>query len=96
MKWSRLKDLVGESGCYRATVLYITGENGTGKELLAEDSHRLSGEQDVRCLRVDMGLSAKLSFEKRAIRTSKRAFTGAVSIAKGKVGRGFGQLSVYG
>lgn len=67
-----------------ATVL-ITGENGTGKEVLAEELHRLSCRGARRMLKVDMGAVSETLFESELFGHRKGAFTGAVSDRKGKL-----------
>ena len=49
----RLKELIGKVAATEATVL-ITGENGTGKELIAEELYRLSGLYKQPFIRVKL------------------------------------------
>ena len=86
---SRLKELVGKVAATDATVL-ITGENGTGKELLAEEIHRLSGIAERPMLKVDMGAVSETLFESELFGHRKGAFTGAVSDRKGKLAEASG------
>lgn len=81
---SRLRELVEKVAATDATVL-ITGENGTGKEVLAEELHRLSGRGARRMLKVDMGAVSETLFESELFGHRKGSFTGAVSDRKGKL-----------
>ena len=50
----------------------ILGENGTGKELVAREIHRLSGRANEVFLRVDMGALVAAAVRKRIVRPSPR------------------------
>lgn len=67
-----------------ASVL-ITGENGTGKDMLAKEIHQLSGRKarDIVC--VDMGAIPESLFESELFGYVKGAFTDARSDHKGKI-----------
>lgn len=55
----------------------ILGENGTGKELIARELHRLSQRSDEVFLTVDMGSITESLFESELFGHKKGAFTGA-------------------
>ena len=62
----------------------ITGENGTGKEMLAREIHRLSLRSGREMVNVDMGAVSESLFESELFGYEKGAFTDA---RKAKVGR---------
>ena len=66
-----------------ATVL-ITGENGTGKDVLAGEIHRLSGRAMRQMVCVDAGALTETLFESELFGHVKGAFTDAHSDHKGK------------
>ena len=66
-----------------ATVL-ITGENGTGKDVLAHEIHRLSGRADKPMVCVDAGAITETLFESELFGHVKGAFTDAKSDHAGK------------
>ncbi len=66
-----------------ATVL-ITGENGTGKDLLAAEIHRLSSRRDRPMVAVDLGAVTETLFESELFGHVKGAFTDAKSDHAGK------------
>ena len=66
-----------------ATVL-ITGENGTGKDLLAAEIHRLSSSRTGPMVAVDLGAVTETLFESELFGHVKGAFTDAKSDHAGK------------
>ena len=62
----------------------ITGENGTGKELIAREIHRLSGRSGEVFLTVDLGAVSETLFESELFGHKKGAFTDAYEDRTGK------------
>ncbi|MEM0931446.1 MAG: sigma-54 dependent transcriptional regulator [Bacteroidota bacterium] len=62
----------------------ITGENGTGKELIAREVHRLSARKDEVFIGVDMGSIAENLFESELFGHLKGSFTDAKEDRVGK------------
>ena len=62
----------------------ITGENGTGKELIARELHRLSSRKDEVFIGVDMGSIAENLFESELFGHMKGSFTDAKEDRAGK------------
>ncbi len=62
----------------------ITGENGTGKELIARELHRMSARKDEVFIGVDMGSISETLFESELFGHSKGAFTDAKEDRAGK------------
>jgi DNA-binding NtrC family response regulator len=62
----------------------ITGENGTGKELIAREIHRLSKRADEVLVSVDMGSIAETLFESELFGHVKGSFTDASESRPGK------------
>jgi DNA-binding NtrC family response regulator len=62
----------------------ITGENGTGKELIARELHRLSSRKDEVFIAVDMGSIAENLFESELFGHVKGSFTDAKEDRAGK------------
>jgi len=63
----------------------ITGENGTGKELIAREIHNLSGRAGELMISVDMGSITETLFESELFGHVKGAFTDAREDRKGKI-----------
>ena len=64
--------------------ILITGENGTGKELIAQEIHRLSNRSKELMVSVDMGAIAETLFESELFGHVKGAFTDARESRQGK------------
>lgn len=79
----RLRQLVEKVAATDANIL-ITGENGTGKEMLAREIHRLSPRKAEPMVAVDMGAITESLFESELFGHVKGAFTDARSDRPGK------------
>ncbi|WP_066629988.1 sigma-54-dependent transcriptional regulator [Labilibacter marinus] len=66
------------------TNVLITGENGTGKELIAREIHRLSKRNHEMLVSVDMGAITETLFESELFGHEKGAFTDAKEARAGK------------
>ena len=62
----------------------ITGENGTGKEVIARELHRLSSRKNEVFINVDMGSIAENLFESELFGHTKGSFTDAKEDRAGK------------
>ncbi len=62
----------------------ITGENGTGKELIAQEIHRISNRSKEVMVTVDMGALTETLFESELFGHVKGAFTDAHDNRQGK------------
>lgn len=76
-------NIVGKVSATDANVL-ITGENGTGKELVAREIHRLSLRSGELMVSVDMGSLTESLFESELFGHVRGAFTDAKEDRKGK------------
>ena len=76
-------NLVKKVAKTNANVL-ITGENGTGKELIAQEIHRQSGRAKEILVGVDMGALSESLFESELFGHVKGAFTDACENRQGK------------
>lgn len=64
--------------------IFITGENGTGKELIAREIHRLSKRNGELMVSVDMGAISETLFESELFGHTKGSFTDAHEDRTGK------------
>lgn len=78
-----LRHVVEKVAATDANIL-ITGENGTGKEVLANEIHRLSTRSGNKMLPVDMGAISETLFESELFGHVKGAFTDAKVDKPGK------------
>ncbi len=78
-----LLSIVAKAAPTDANVL-ILGENGTGKELIARELHRLSARSQQVFLTVDMGSVSESLFESELFGHKKGAFTGATTDRSGR------------
>ena len=79
-----LMDMVRKVAPTDANIL-ITGENGTGKEVLAREIHRLSRRSGKQMVTVDMGAITETLFESELFGYMRGAFTDAKSDKPGKM-----------
>ena len=79
-----LHDMVRKVAPTDANIL-ITGENGTGKEVLAREIHRLSRRSGKQMVTVDMGAITETLFESELFGYMRGAFTDAKSDKPGKM-----------
>ena len=80
---NNLRSIVEKVAATDANIL-ITGENGTGKEVLANEIHRLSSRSGKKMLPVDMGAITETLFESELFGHVKGAFTDAKTDRPGK------------
>lgn len=79
----RLLELV-ERLAPRDTTVMITGESGTGKELIARALHQKSLRRDRPFIAVNCAALSETLFESELFGHEKGAFTGAISLKKGR------------
>lgn len=79
-----LHQMVEKIAPTEASVL-ITGENGTGKDVLANEIHRLSSRSGREMVSVDLGSIPETLFESELFGHVKGAFTDAHTEHKGKL-----------
>lgn len=80
----RIKNIVERVSATDANIM-ITGENGTGKEVLAREIHRLSSRCNNEMISLDMGAIPETLFESELFGHKKGAFTDAHSDRMGKM-----------
>jgi DNA-binding NtrC family response regulator len=80
----RVRTLIDRAAPTDANVL-ILGENGTGKEIVAREIHRLSRRSAHPMIAVDLGATAESLFESELFGHVKGAFTGADSDRMGRL-----------
>ena len=80
----RVRTLIDRAAPTDANVL-ILGENGTGKEIVAREIHRLSRRSGHPLVSVDLGATAESLFESELFGHVKGAFTGAEGDRMGRL-----------
>jgi len=80
----RVRQLIERAAPTDANVL-ILGENGTGKEIVAREIHRLSRRAAKPMVSIDLGATAESLFESELFGHVKGAFTGAASDRLGRL-----------
>ena len=80
----RVRTLIDRAAPTDANVL-ILGENGTGKEIVAREIHRLSRRSEHPMISVDLGATAESLFESELFGHVKGAFTGADTDRMGRL-----------
>lgn len=83
LQMSRMRRVVEKVAPTDATVL-ITGENGTGKDVLAHEIHALGSRRDKPLVCIDAGAIVESLFESELFGHVKGAFTDAHSDHRGK------------
>ncbi len=81
---ARVHSLIEKAAPTDANVL-ILGENGTGKELVARELHRLSRRADRAMVTVDLGAVAETLFDSELFGHLKGAFTDARADRVGRI-----------
>ena len=80
----RVRLLIDRAAPTDANVL-ILGENGTGKEIVAREIHRLSRRADKPMVSIDLGATSETLFESELFGHAKGAFTGAAGERIGRL-----------
>jgi len=84
---ANMKDLLRTAGKVAPTDagILILGENGTGKEVLAREIHRMSLRRSEIFVSIDLGALTETLFESELFGYEKGAFTGAESDKEGRI-----------
>lgn len=82
-KMQEIMTLVSKIAATDANVL-ITGENGTGKEVIAREIHRLSKRSNELFVMVDLSSLTESLFESELFGHKKGSFTGAIEDKTGR------------
>ena len=80
----RIFDTIDKVAGTDANIL-ITGENGTGKEVIAKEIHKRSNRKDELFIRVDVTSIPETLFESELFGHTKGAFTDAISTRVGRI-----------
>ena len=80
----RVRELIARAAPTDANVL-ILGENGTGKEIVAREIHRLSRRNDKPMVSIDLGATTESLFDSELFGHVKGAFTGASTERMGRL-----------
>jgi DNA-binding NtrC family response regulator len=80
----RVRTLIDRAAPTDANVL-ILGENGTGKEIVAREIHRLSRRSGEPMISIDLGATSETLFESELFGHAKGAFTGAAGERIGRL-----------
>ena len=78
-----LREIIEKVAPTDASIL-ITGENGTGKSMLAKYIHQHSGRESASMVHADMGAITESLFESEFFGHENNAFTGATSTRHGR------------
>ena len=78
-----VRDIIQQAGASEARIM-ITGENGTGKEMVAREIHRKSERANGPFVEVNCAAIPDTLIESELFGHEKGAFTGAVSQRRGK------------
>jgi len=79
----KIMQMIEQVAATKASVL-ITGESGVGKELVADAVHKLSNRKDNPYIKVHCAALAESLLESELFGHEKGAFTGAVSMKRGR------------
>ena len=94
---TRMRGMIGDSAAMqrtyavarmvaaRSTTVLITGESGTGKDLLAQEIHLVSGRRNQPLVVVNCSAIPETLLEAELFGYSKGAFTGAVQSRMGRI-----------
>jgi len=80
----RVRTLIDRAAPTDANVL-ILGENGTGKEIVAREIHRLSRRSSEPMISIDLGATSETLFDSELFGHAKGAFTGAAGERIGRL-----------